>query len=153
MRKVSQPASPHYASASSGAALRALLLHALIKTLDCDDHPLVRAAADTGRPSLEQGVTLLTLADSIASREDSRAMTTAAALQLARLHLVLASRSRQCCEVDEANGLLRQVSPMLEHGLGASSPEITSAFDAMQHAAEDAHRILCPLPPDPYRGP
>jgi len=103
----------------------------------------VRSVADSAPPAHGRGVALLQLADSMASREESRAMVTAALLQLARAHLVVAERSRGCPDVEAAGKALREAALLLERGTGPTAGELTAAYEAMRNAGQAAGRVLC----------
>jgi tetratricopeptide (TPR) repeat protein len=103
----------------------------------------VRSVADSAPPAHRRGVALLQLADSVASREESRAMVTAALLQLARAHLVAAQHTRGCADVEAAMGVLREVAGVLERGTGPTAGELTAAYEAMRNAGQAAGRVLC----------
>lgn len=126
----------------SGESLEALRSYTLARGL-----MLFRAAADSAPQRQQAGMALLLLADTLASRGDSRSTIAAAALQVARAHLVMASRSRNCGATQQANETLRLTADAITRGLGdgdgSSRTEITSAYDAMRHAVDDALVLLC----------
>jgi predicted Zn-dependent protease len=104
---------------------------------------LYRASVDSALPVQHRALRWLMLADSLASREDSRATLAAASLQVARAHLVIASRTRSCSETQAADTTLAPVPALLGAGTGASLGEITAAHQAMRQAVDDALPLLC----------
>lgn len=107
-----------------------------------------RASVDSALPVQHRALQWLTLADSLASRDDTRATLAAASLQVARAHLVIASRTRSCAETQAAETTLAPVPAIMAAGTGASSNDITSAYQAMRTAVDDALTLLCrPLTP------
>ncbi|WP_337170325.1 hypothetical protein [Gemmatimonas aurantiaca] len=109
---------------------------------------LLRTASDSA-PALQQtAVRMLVLADSIASREDTRSYLAAAALQASRAQLVTASRSRTCVDVRSSEETLQLSADAIARGLGegANAAEISAAYEAMRVAVENAIRSLCKEP-------
>jgi hypothetical protein len=105
----------------------------------------LRAAADTAPARQRMALHLLLLADSVDSREDSRATVAAASLQVARSHLVDAFRTNACADVQRADATLIISAAAIGGGLGniASAGEIVAAFDAMRKAVSDALATRC----------
>lgn len=136
----------------SGEAVEMLRSYAIARGL-----ALLRAAGDTMPPQQRTAVTMLALADSIASRDDSRAYLAAASLQYARNQLVTASRARSCPDLQASNHTLGITAATIERGLGsgANADEITSAYAAMRSAVDSAVPILCKAqgPPTPAPAP
>jgi len=106
---------------------------------------LLRSAGDSVSAAQQFAVRLLVLADSIDSREDSRAYVAAAALQAARSQLVIASRSRECAAVRSSEQTLTLSADALSRGLGEgnNAAEIGSAYEAMKAAVDHAVNTLC----------
>jgi len=105
---------------------------------------LLRAAADTGLDQQRLAIAFLVLADSIESREDTRAYVISASLQVARGQLVIASKTRGCTEARNADEALSLSAGMLERGVAAANAEqLREAYDAMRAATEAAIKALC----------
>lgn len=106
---------------------------------------LLRSSGDSVRREQEAGVALVVLADTIASRADSRAYVAAASLQLARNHLVVASRTRSCADLEQSETTLQLAAQAIDSGLGSDQnvSEIVTAFEEMRKAVEQARPILC----------
>ena len=106
---------------------------------------LLRAAADTAPRRQRVALGLLLLADSVASREDSRATVAAAALQVARSHLVDAFRTNRCADVLLADTVLSLATVAVNGGLGsgAGTSEIAAAYEAMRNATTEALASRC----------
>lgn len=106
---------------------------------------LLRAAADTAPARQRIALTVLLLADSVASREDSRATLAAASLQVSRSHLVDAFRTNACADVQRADEVLAISSAAMTRGLGngPSVTEIGAAYEAMRKAVSDALTVRC----------
>jgi hypothetical protein len=114
---------------------------------------MLRTAGDT-LPALQgTALTLLVLADSMESREDSRSYVAAAALQRSRAELLTASKSRSCIDVQRAAATLQLAMAARDAGLGTggNATEIISAYDAMRTAVDNGVAVLC-KPPVPYDG-
>lgn len=107
---------------------------------------VLRTAGDSLAEQQQAAMELLLLADTIASRTDSRAYVAAAALQRARNQLVTASRTRRCADLDQADGTLALSASAIARGLGdgANTSEIVEAFAAMRAAVDRARPLLCP---------
>jgi tetratricopeptide (TPR) repeat protein len=105
----------------------------------------LRAAADTAPARQRLALQLLLLADSVESREDSRATVTAASLQVARSHLVDAFRTNACADVQQADTMLGLSAQVIARGLGSGGniAEINAAYDAMRKATTDALAARC----------
>ncbi len=106
---------------------------------------LLRAAADTAPARQRVALQLLLLADSVDSREDSRATVAAASLQVARSHLVDAFRTNACADVQLADTMLALSAQVIARGLGSGGniAEINAAYDAMRKATTDALAVRC----------
>jgi hypothetical protein len=109
---------------------------------------LLRSAGDTTPNAQRIAVRMLVLADSIDSREDSRAYVAAAALQTSRTQLVAASRSRECAAVRSSDETLKLSADAIARGLGegTNATEIGSAYEAMKAAIDNAAKTLCKEP-------
>jgi len=109
---------------------------------------LLRSAGDTAPTAQQIAVRMLVLADSIDSREDSRAYVAAAALQASRTQLVTASRSRECAAVRSSDETLKLSADAITRGLGegTNATEIGSAYEAMKAAIDNATKTLCKEP-------
>lgn len=105
----------------------------------------LRTAADTAPTRQRIALQLLLLADSVDSREDSRATVTAASLQVARSHLVDAFRTNACTDVQQADVILALSAQVIARGLGSGGniAEINAAYDAMRKATTDALAVRC----------
>jgi hypothetical protein len=108
---------------------------------------LFRAAADSAPARQQAGLALLLLADSLATRGDSRSTIAAASLQVARGHLVTASRTRSCDATRRAEEALQTATDAIARGLGdgnqSGETEIIAASEAMRRAVADALTLLC----------
>ena len=114
---------------------------------------MLRTAGDT-LPALQgTALTLLVLADSMESREDSRSYVAAAALQRSRAELLTASKSRSCPDVQRAAATLQLAASARDAGLGSggTATEISAAYEAMRTAVDNGVAVLC-KPPVPYDG-
>lgn len=109
---------------------------------------MLRTAGDTLPAMQGTALALLVLADSVESREDSRAYVAAAALQRARAELFTASKSRSCPDVQRAAATLQLAATARDGGLGtgATATEIQSAYDAMRTAVDNGVAVLCKAP-------
>lgn len=109
---------------------------------------LLRTAGDTAPATQQVAVRMLVLADSIDSREDSRAYVAAASLQASRTQLVTASRSRECAGVRSSEETLKLSADAITRGLGegTNATEIGSAYEAMKAAIDNAAKTLCKEP-------
>lgn len=105
----------------------------------------LRAAADTAPARQRLALQLLLLADSVDSREDSRATVAAASLQTARSHLVDAVRTNACADVRQADTMLALSAGMIARGLGSGGniAEINAAYEAMRKATTEALAVRC----------
>lgn len=106
---------------------------------------LLRTAADTAPARQRLALQLLLVADSVDSREDSRATVAAASLQVARSHLVDAFRTNACADVQQADTMLALSAQVIARGLGSGGniAEINAAYDAMRKATTDALAVRC----------
>lgn len=106
---------------------------------------LLRAAGDTMPSQQHAAIAMLVLADSIASRADSRAYVAAATLQRARSQLLQASKTRLCADSRLAFETLAIAGSAIDRGLGdsANAAEITTMFAAMRSAVDNATSVLC----------
>jgi hypothetical protein len=68
-----------------------------------------------------------------------------ASLQLARNHLVVASRMRSCTDLEQSETTLQLAAQAIDSGLGGDQhgSEIVAAFEEMRKAVEQARPILC----------
>ena len=105
----------------------------------------LRAAADTAPARQRLALQLLLLADSVDSREDSRATVAAASLQVARSHLVDAFRTNACTDVQQADTMLALSAQLIARGLrsGGNIAEINAAYEAMRNATTEALALRC----------
>jgi tetratricopeptide (TPR) repeat protein len=111
---------------------------------------LLRAAgSDSVSTAQRAAVSLLSLADTLRSADDSRGVLAAAALQQARAQLIVAGRTRRCTDVEPFDGSLATASRAIEGGVGhgASADEIRSAYAALRASADAARKVLCKEPP------
>ena len=129
--------------AAASAALRSYALSRGTK--------LLRSAADTSLTLVRASVPFLALADSIESGDDSRAMRTAASLQLSRGELIAAGRNRTCPEARRADDALGDGRVALERGINAaaSGAQLRESYDAMRAAVDVALRTYCKSPGAP----
>ncbi|MEY4957779.1 MAG: hypothetical protein RL409_2036 [Gemmatimonadota bacterium] len=106
---------------------------------------LLRGAGDSLPTQQHAAIAMLTLADSIESRPDSRAYVAAATLQLARSQLLQASKTRLCADSRLASETLAVSASAIDRGLGdsANATEITTMFGAMRSAVDNATGVLC----------
>ncbi|HEX7124140.1 MAG TPA: hypothetical protein VF178_17310 [Gemmatimonadaceae bacterium] len=106
---------------------------------------LIRVASDSTPDAWQRGVALFALADTLDSQADSRALLTAATLQLARSELVLATQHRTCPEAQRADRALQQTAAAIGRGIGdgSAATELQEAYDAMRAAVENAVQVLC----------
>ena len=101
---------------------------------------LLRAASDTVPASYRASLALLALADSVDSREDSRGLLVAVALQAARSELVVAARALDCDGLHRSDALLLRAADHLARGVGAgtAAEELAQAQQAMRAAVDVA---------------
>ncbi len=107
---------------------------------------LLRAAgSDSVSPQQQAAVAMLTLADSLRSGDDSRAVVAAASLQQARAQLIEAGRTKSCTDLAPMDASLAMAATAMAAGIGdgASAGEIRSALAAMQGAGEQARKQYC----------
>lgn len=106
---------------------------------------LLRAAADTAPARQRAALALLLLADSVASREDSRTIVAAASLQMARALLIEALRTNACPDVQRADDMLAVAAAVIARGLtaGTSGDEIAAASAALRTATTEARATRC----------
>lgn len=103
------------------------------------------AGSDSVSPLQQAAVALLTLADSLRSADDSRAVVAAAALQQARAQLIAAGRTKRCTDLDAMDSSLGLATRAVSGGIGegASAGEIQAALVGMQSAAAAARKAYC----------
>ncbi len=119
-------------SGSAAATLRAYATGRGVERL--------RAAQDTVPASYGAARALLSLADSVESREDSRGLLVAVMLQSARSELVVAAGALECDGLKRADALLLDAANLLARGVGSGSAadELVQAQQAMRGAVDVA---------------
>ena len=108
---------------------------------------LLRSAPDSALGQQRTAVNFLVFADSVASREDSRNYVAAGLLQLGRSELVLASKTRACSDLSQADTAVIGAAGAMQRGGGATAGPaaegLKQAYDAMRAAVDNASKVLC----------
>jgi tetratricopeptide (TPR) repeat protein len=108
---------------------------------------LLRGAGDTTVVAWRRAIALFTLADSLDSQDDSRALVAASTLSLARAELVLGIPEKSCERSNRANSALTIASSVLERSNGGGDPAMREAHDALRTSVDNAVRVYCVSPP------
>lgn len=106
---------------------------------------LLRAASDSVPTAWTQALALFSLADSLDSQDESRALVAATTLNLARAHLLRAVKAKDCTETSAAQGALSVTSSAIERGVGstAGAAELTSAYESISGSVGTALQLFC----------
>lgn len=121
-----------------------------------DDAELLRAyAMGRGMQSLRDTavtadawhttISLIALADSVNSRDDTRSLIAAVSMQLAQNQLTTAARTKQCSGTRDARSSLAMADAALSRGVGTgrNADELREGYTQLSAAAGNLSKLLC----------